>query len=150
MSGERQSIKLSGAGTALLMMLFFVLCLTVLCALSLLSAAADLRLTKTYAASVQGYYEADAQATRVLCELTKANLSDPPAAPGGTEVALTKENGLYLARYRCGAGENQALYAEVLLDSAGRYRVLTWKLESTLTYSIDESIDVFDAASDQK
>lgn len=150
MSAQRRSVKLGGAGTALLLMLFFVLCLTVLCALSLLSAAADFKLTKTYAASVHGYYEADAQATRVLNALTRADLREAPAAPEGTEVVLTKENGLYLARYSCGAGENQALYAEVLLDGAGRYRVLTWKLESTFAYAIDESIDVLDAAPDQK
>ena len=143
-------VRFSGAGTALLLMLFFVLCLTVLCALSLLSAAEDGKLTKAYAASVKSYYEADEAATRVLCALRGENLAALPAAVEGVEVALTEADGLYLARYFCPAGENRALYAEVLLDGAGGYRVRAWKLESTLVYSIDERIAVFTGEADKE
>ncbi len=144
----KRTQRFSGAGAALLMMLFFVLCLTVLCALSLLSASSDLRLTEGYAASVRSYYEADAACARVLRALTEdgallPSLEGEDAEFLGVRVVAQKENGAYLARYLCPAGENQALYAVVRLYGAGRYEVETWKLISTLEYSIDERIRVW-------
>ena len=144
----RSAPKLSGAGAALLMMLFFVLCLTVLCALSLLGASSDLRLTEGYASSVRSYYEADAACVRVLRALTEddalpPSFLDKTAEVSGVQVAVEKENGAYIARCLCPAGENQALYTVVRLYGAGRYEVETWKLISTLDYSIDERIRVW-------
>ncbi len=136
-------VKITGAGTAMLLMLFFILCLTVLCALGLLSASADLRLARTYAASVQTYYEADEQASRVLRALLRAELENPPETIEGTKVSITQKNGRYLARYLCAAGEHQALYVEIVLDGAGNYRTQAWRLESTLEYSVDEHINVW-------
>lgn len=136
-------IKITGAGTAMLLMLFFILCLTVLCALGLLSASADARLSKTHAVSVQAYYAADEQATRILSALLCEDLEAPPETVEGIKVVVTPENGRYLARYLCAAGENQALYAEVVLDGAGYYRTQAWRLESTLEYSVDEHVNVW-------
>ena len=86
-------VKITGAGTAMLLMLFFILCLTVLCALGLLSASADLRLARTYAASVQTYYQADEQASRVLRALLQAELETLPETIAGTRYPSRRKTG---------------------------------------------------------
>ncbi|HWS29595.1 MAG TPA: hypothetical protein VN512_05700 [Clostridia bacterium] len=144
-----RGIRFSGAGTALLLMLFFVLCLTILCSLSLLSAASDMKLANAHAASVKSYYEADAKATRVLHALLRLDLGKAPAAVEDTAVTVEEKSDLYLVRYHCGAGENQALNIKVFLDNAGRYRVEEWKLLSTLSYDTDGHIDVFGSGPDE-
>ncbi len=146
-----RGIRFSGAGTALLLMLFFVLCLTILCSLSLLSAASDMKLANAHAASVKSYYEADAKATRALHALLHLDLGKAPAAVEVEDTAVTVEekSGLYLVRYHCGAGENRALNIKVFLDNAGRYRVEEWKLLSTLSYDTDGHIDVFGSDPDE-
>lgn len=151
MNGERgtRGIRFSGAGTALLLMLFFVMCLTILYSLSLLSAANDHKLTNAYAASVKSYYDADAKATRVLHALLRLDLDRAPAAVEDTSVTIDKRNGFYLVRYHCDAGENRAINVKVLLDNAGRYRVEEWKLLSILAYDLDNHIDVFGSDSDE-
>ncbi len=140
---QTRGIRFSGAGTALLMMLFFVLCLTILCSLSLLSAASDAKLTNAYAASVKSYYKADKEATRVLHALLELDLDNVPASIEDTSITVEQKNGLYLVRYHCDAGKNRALNVKVVLDNLGRYRVEEWKLLSTLAYDTDPHIDVF-------
>lgn len=86
-----------GTGASSILMIFVVLCMTTFGILSLVSARADLNLTKANEKAVANYYKADAQAEQELCALDQAltdcrRLAD--LAAGGADVQrLIQESG---------------------------------------------------------
>lgn len=63
-----------GMGASSILMIFVVLCLTTFSVLSLVSARADMRLTRKQQQAVESYYAADAQADVLLREIDEALL----------------------------------------------------------------------------
>lgn len=74
-----RKLKMSvGIGGPSILMIFVILCLTTLSALSLMTASADFKLTKKTAEAVTGYYAADSEAEEILADADaslKAGLS---------------------------------------------------------------------------
>lgn len=73
-----------GVGSASVLIIFVLLCLTVFATLSLVSAQADLRLAERAAETTAAWYEADGRAAEFLCALDQAfeNASSPAELPG--------------------------------------------------------------------
>ena len=68
MDEERRSVP-PAPGASALLVIFAVLCLTVLAMLSLSTVQADARLSDASAETVTGYYAADYQAEEILAQL---------------------------------------------------------------------------------
>lgn len=64
--------RFAGIGASSVLMIFVVLFLTTFGLLSLVSAQADLRLTRRTAAAAEAYYRADAKAEEILCAVDAA------------------------------------------------------------------------------
>ena len=130
-----------GYGSATLLMLFSVLCLTVFAVLAFCSARADLRLSEHFAAMVAEYYAADAEATRIMAQLDAASDVD-------AEIERLSELGVEFERdgerlsYACPVDDALNLCVTLeRLDSD--WRVLSWKLEDIGGWNADNHLNVF-------
>lgn len=102
-------------GGSSLLVIFGVLCLTVLALLSLNSALAEKRLSETAAEAVGAYYQADTQAEEIFARLRAGEL--PPE--------VTRENNDY--RYTVAISHSQNLEV-CLLRTTGGWQVVRWQV----------------------
>ena len=108
-------------GGSSLLVIFAVLCLTIFALLSLSTVQADGRMAEASYKAVQDFYEADAEAERILAKLRQGDLPDN----------VTKEGNLY--RYTCQVSELQALEVR-------------WQMVSTTQWEADDSMNVWDGS----
>jgi hypothetical protein len=120
-------------GGSSLLVIFAVLCLTIFALLSLSTVQADSRMAEASYKAVQDFYEADAEAERILAKLRQGDLPEN----------VTNEGNLY--RYTCRVSELQALEVEVEIKEAS-YRVLRWQMVSTTEWEADDSMNVWDGS----
>lgn len=120
-------------GGSSLLVIFAVLCLTIFALLSLSTVQADSRMAEASYKAVQDFYEADAEAERILAKLRQGDLPEN----------VTNEGNLY--RYTCRVSELQALEVEVEITEAS-YRVLRWQMVSTTEWEADDSMNVWDGS----
>lgn len=117
-----------------LLVIFAVLCLTVFAWLSLSSVQAEGRLCIASAEAIQGYYEADYKAERILAKLRAGEV------PAGVEA----QGNRYC--YECKVSEVQTLVVEVEVQEDA-YRVLQWKTESATEWIPDEGAELWNGES---
>lgn len=103
MDEERRSVP-PAPGASALLVIFAVLCLTVLAMLSLSTVQADARLSDASAEAVAGYYAADYQAEEILAQLREGTV------PSG----VREEAGVYY--YKCTVSSTQDLEVEVRVE----------------------------------
>ena len=116
-------------GGCSLLVIFAVLCLTVLALLGLATVQAEDRLSDASMEAVQAYYDADCRAEELLARL---RAGETPA-----EVRL-RGNTYY---YECPISDTQTLEVEV---TAGTWTVLRWQAVSQGTWQAEENWDVWD------
>ena len=121
-------------GSASIIMLFSVLCLTVLASLSLLSAGTQWKLAQRSANSVSEYYAADFAASEIYSRVEQGDL---------TGITIEEENGIVLYSYAVKISDRQRLVVE-LQDNAGELAIVVWKAEETGDWTPDDSILVWD------
>lgn len=131
---NKKSMRFPPIGGSSLLVIFAVLCLTVFALLSLSTAQAGGRLSDASAQAVSDYYRADCLAEEILAQLRSGQL------PEGVAV----EDGVY--SYTCPISDTQALAVSVRLDR-DHYTVLRWQAVSTIEWTPDESIDLWDGES---
>ncbi|MDR0446522.1 MAG: hypothetical protein LBH17_05780 [Oscillospiraceae bacterium] len=125
-------------GSASIIMLFTVLCLTVLAALSLLSANSQYRLAERSAAAAEAYYAADAEAAAIYERLKNGEyngdviITTETAADGGT-----------LFSYEIPAGGRQALSVRLTRDSGGGFYITEWRLVESGEWTPDEGLNLW-------
>lgn len=117
-------------GGSSLLVIFAVLCLTVLALLSLASAQANQRLSLASADAAADYYAADSKAEELLARLRNGELPD----------GVLEEDGVYT--YACPISATQELMVAVRLDGAD-YEILRWKARSTADWTPDDTIEVW-------
>jgi len=119
-------------GSASLLTLFAVLCLTVLSALSLTSAKNEETLARRAADATAQYYEADAKAAAIYDATLRGDMQ-------GVTVTPLAEDGVY-CRYTVPMGDTQQL--EVELDK--NLQILSWRTVYTALWQPNEGIDIWD------
>jgi hypothetical protein len=149
---EKRSMGLN-MGSASIIMLFAVLCLTVLAALSLLSANSQLRLTQRSAAVMESYYDADLRASEIYESVLRGDYSEVEeiVSDGGdtyynyTVMAEIKpENGSK-------SGENPSLSLSVsLLESGGAFSVYRWKIIESDDWNPNDELNLWGGDSDEE
>ena len=128
-----------GAGSASIVLIFAVLCLTVFAVISLSSAIADSALVDVEAALIKSYYEADTLAETILAELLEADAV--PESVRGVEI-LTEwdwEFGAETVTYICPISEKKELYVTVAL-SDGACDILTWRMRDIGGWEPDDDV----------
>ena len=136
----------AGYGSATLLMLFSVLCLTVFAVLAYCSSGAELRLTNRFVSYVTNYYDADTRATRIYARLTSSSSLEDTLISlrnGGLDVKVEAGgNGTSIYSYTCDVDDKLVL--DVQLERDGRnWRVVFWNLRETDGWDNDNTLNVF-------
>ncbi len=162
---NRKRFPMTNIGSVSLLMIFIVLCMVTLSALSLSSAAADQNSAERLAAHNTEYYEASAQAETKLEELhsalsgiweQSADFTDyaeqiRTACENGTlsdGVSLTESDGRLILQFEETVNEQQSLSVKLELmdpyeDSEADpcfWKVLAWQEISTADWNADNSL----------
>jgi hypothetical protein len=118
-----RKLKMSiGIGGPSIIMIFVVLCLTTLAALSLMTANADWKLTKKAAKATTDYYKADSKAEEILA---------------GADADLKTGKPLESETYTVPVSETQNLIMK-LHQNGSHYVILSRKLEPKSQWNYDD------------
>lgn len=131
-----------GVGSASVVLVFAVLCLTVFSLITYVVAGNDKALVDAEASLVIGYYEADALAEHILAEIL---ISDPiPEAVRGIDIDIDQHEfqGAKSVRFLCPISDNKELYVHVVIRE-GFYDILTWRMRDTDDWEFDDTINVW-------
>ena len=121
--------RFPGAGSALLALIFTVLCLTVSALMSLSRAVSDRALSEKLASSVEAYYSADclaAEKAAALCEAQAAGKSADDTALSFT----VPESG-------------SSVISVKLRQTESGFEILSWQLIYTEPWTPDEVLSVY-------
>ncbi len=146
MSGEKRPFPWVGIPSVL--MLFLVLCLTLLGLLSFLAARSDWNLTRKNRESVLAYYAADARAQRVLRRVDEALREAGPGGRSAKALDGLSAEGVRLSAESSGeisfsvpAGDSRQLEVAVRPESAEggrRYRITRYRLAAVGDWDGDD------------
>lgn len=135
MAEKKQRFSPPMVGGSSLLIIFAVLCLTVLALLSLSTARNNDRLSRASAENVTAYYAADTQAEEILAWLRRGE------TPEGVTAERDGEGTRYA--YTVPIGDTQTLFVAVRLTGT-TYEILQWKAVFTAEWTPDDSIEVWD------
>lgn len=120
----------TGVGISSLLVIFAVLCLSVLGILSLSEAQTQKTLADKAQQYTQAYYDADCRAQEILARLRTGEI--PPGVTG--------ENGTY--SYCCEISDTQALWVQVTVEKEN-YRIQRWQTISSVHWQPEENLPVW-------
>ena len=120
-------------GSASIIMLFAVLCLTVLAALSLLSANSQYALSERSAEVTRAYYAAEVRAVEIYDLVKNGDLTD---------VSSYEHNGETLYSYTVNIDEFQS-FSVLLSTSDGKTEVRSWKIIEAGNWTPDDFFDLW-------
>jgi len=133
-----------GIGSASIVLVFAVLCLTIFALISYTAAANDMALTEVEVRLVKGYYEADTLAEFILAELLAADTISAPGYIRGVKIAtrwdwdLTAE----IAEFSCVISDEKELHVKVAFYGDS-YDILSWRMRNTGVWETDDSLPVW-------
>ena len=132
-----------GVGSASMVLVFAVLCLSVFSLITFVVAINSKALAETEARLVEGYYEADLLAERILSEILDAG--HIPGNILGVDVGYywDWELDADIVQYACPLpGSEKWLYVKLAFyfDS---YDVLSWRMWDTGDWTVDEGLNVW-------
>lgn len=139
--GNRQKPggSIISTGVTSVVLIFVMLSLLTFSVLSLVSAQADLRLSRKSADRTTDYYEAENRANAILTGLLTAD--DPDAFAAASAVTLTGDG---RAVYQVPLGEDQVLAVELTLPADGQpCRIERWQAVSGYEWAPDNTLDLF-------
>ena len=133
-----------GVGSASIILVFAVLCLTVFSLITFVVAGNDKVLVDAESRFVLGYYEADALAERVLTELLKAGVDKTPETVLGLEIGYDWDMDLManVYYYSCPLSDEKELFVRLAIHYDS-YDILSWQMRDTGEWEMDTSLNVF-------
>ena len=120
-------------GSASIIMLFAVLCLTVLAALSLLSANSQYSLAERSAEVTRAYYAAEVKAAQMYDLVKNGDLSS---------VSLYEQNGETLYSYTVDIDEFQSFSVLIAIED-GTTQIRSWKIVEAGNWTPDDFFDLW-------
>lgn len=129
-----------GAGSALLVLIFSILCLTVSTLMTLSSANSDKAMTKKLGESVLSYYSTDGKAVETAVAFRNSILNgDIPTKIGGITIT-SEENGVFT--YSCPIDDARTICVS-LKEKNGTLLILSWLETHTNAWAPDEALQVW-------
>jgi hypothetical protein len=132
-----------GIGSASIVLVFAVLCLTVFAIISYTSAIADKALVNVEAKLVQGYYEADLMAELILVELLEADFIPDTVHDVDIIYGWDWDLGIDTLSFTYPITDEMDLHV-VLAMYDETMDIITWRMRSTDGWERDESFTLFD------
>jgi len=131
-----------GVGSASIVLVFAVLCLTVFSLITLVVAKNNKALADTEAGLVTGYYEADTLAESIVAEILSAG--EIPDNVRGVEIDSYWDTDLEaeVASYLCPLSDKKELLVKLAIDG-GSAEVINWQMLDIGTWEFDDSLGVW-------
>ena len=131
-----------GIGSASVVLVFTVLCLTVFTLISYTAAGNDKALTDVEARLVKAYYDADTLAECVVAEMIAADTI--PGSIRGVEITTQWDWELMAdtAEFSCAVSEGKELYVKAVFYGDS-YDILSWRMRDTGTWQTDDGLPVW-------
>jgi hypothetical protein len=131
-----------GVGSASIVLIFAVLCLTIFSLITFMVAGNDKALADVRVELVTGYYEADALAELILAELMSAETV--PASIQGIDINIGWDDTLDTETlfYFCPISDIKALYVSLVIRD-NSFDILSWRLYSIDEWEFDTSINIW-------
>jgi len=131
-----------GVGSASIVLIFAVLCLTVFSMITLVVARNDKTLADTEAKLVTGYYEADTFAERILVGIIEAGYI-PDTVQGiiinsGWDEITERE----VVSYLCPVSDKKELLVKLVIDG-DFVEIIDWRMLDIGEWQPDDSLDVW-------
>ena len=129
-----------GVGSASIVLVFAVLCLTIFSLISLAAATGDKSLVDAEVNLVTSYYEADTLAEMILGEILKARTI--PGEILGIHLETKAEAGGMRVSFICPLSDRKELAVEVILY-ANRYDIVRWRMQDAMMWEMASTIPVW-------
>ena len=131
-----------GVGSASIVLVFAVLCLTVFSLITLVVASNDRALVEAEAYLVVGYYEADTLAELILADLLKADTI--PSNLRGVEISTRWDIGLDMETvyFYCYISDIKALYVHLAFFE-DTYHILSWRMSNIDEWEYNPGLSVW-------
>ena len=131
-----------GVGSASIVLVFAVLCLTVFTLITFVVAGNDKALVDAEAQLVKGYYEADALAELILSEVLESETI--PAAIRGIDINSGRDLdiGADVIYFFCPISDKKELYVRLAIRE-DTFDILSWRMRDIGEWTIDESLNVW-------
>jgi len=131
-----------GVGSASIVLVFAVLCLTVFSLITLVVASNDKALVDAEVRLVVGYYEADALAELILADLLESETV--PLSLRGVEIRTVwnDELGIETIYFFCRISDITALYVHLALFEDHFY-ILSWRMSETDEWQYNPGLNVW-------
>jgi len=131
-----------GVGSASIVLVFAVLCLTVFSLITYVVSGNARTLVDAEMRLVTGYYEADTLAEQILDEILKADTI--PRIINGVEIHTRwdDERGVETMYFFCHISDIKALYVNLALRDHS-FDILSWRMWDTAEWEFDSSINVW-------
>jgi len=136
-----------GVGSASIVLVFAVLCLSVFSLITFVVAGNDKALVDTEAGLVTGYYEADAQAERIVADILEAD--GIPEVVRGIEINSywDFEADADITYFLYPISDQRSLFVSLAIR-ADSYDILSWRMYDTGDWTFDDSLNVWQGPSD--
>ena len=126
----------NGIGSASIILIFAVLCMTIFALISFRTAIADKAMVDTQEQFVKEYYDADARAEQILAKILEADII--PQEINGVSITAEQET----VSFVCPMSDTKALYVEVAVYE-NTYDILKWKIQDIGSWVIDDKLPVW-------
>ena len=131
-----------GVGSASIVLVFAVLCLTVFSLITFVVAGNDKTLVDAKVSLVTSYYEADALAEQILVDLLAADTI--PGTIRGVDINTGWDEtiGVETIYFFCNISDIKALYVNLVIHEDS-FDILSWRMYDTDVWEFDDSINVW-------
>jgi len=136
-----------GVGSASIVLVFAVLCLTIFALITFVVAGNERALVDAKVSLVSGYYEADALAELVLFDILAAD-SVPDSSHGvNIYTGRDEELGIDTVYFYCDISSIKSLYVNLALRDDS-FDILSWSMRDTDEWVFDDSLNVWSGGLD--
>lgn len=130
-----------GVGSASIVLIFAVLCLTIFTLITYMSANTEMALANAEAELVKSYYEADTLAERIIDEL----VSGASGNVLGAEIKSEWDWDMLadITEFSCPMSERKELYVKIALYEDNSYDILSWRMRDAGEWETDAALPVW-------
>jgi len=131
-----------GVGSASIVLVFAVLCLTVFSLITFVVAENDKGLVDANKQLMTGYYSADSLAERVFAELIESGSAPDSVLGVNISTDFDSNSGVEYLYYSCPISEDKAINVKLAVNGDS-YDILSWRMGDTGDWEADNSMNVW-------
>ena len=131
-----------GVGSASIVLIFAVLCLTVFSLITYVVAGNDKALVDAKVGLVSGYYEADTLAEQVLYDLLEADATPESIRGVDINTGYDEDLGVETTYFFCKISDIKTLYVNLIIRD-DTFDILSWRMYDTDIWEFDDTMNVW-------